>query len=64
MLASQITDAERDALLTRVLQAAAAVVTENDLEDEFGNCVAPVGVRELADALDELPLAERLRWGL
>ena len=64
MLTTRLTDAERDVLLSRVLQAAAAVVEENDLEDEFGNCVAPVGVRELADALDELPIAERLRWGL
>lgn len=56
--------ADRDALLERIVQQAAAVVEDNDLVDEHGRSMAPVGVRDLADALDALPLAERLRYGL
>jgi hypothetical protein len=56
-MSSQLSDAERYVLLTRILQAAATVVEAEE------DCDA-ADFDELRNALDALPLSERLRYGL
>jgi hypothetical protein len=60
---SVLSDPEREQALARILRAAAAVCEGGWIPEE-GHEFYPAAVQALADALDALPLAERLRYGL
>lgn len=57
-------DPERERLLARIVRAAAAVVDKADHDAPWGVSATTAEVVELAAALDALPLAERVRYGV